>query len=168
MAGDSYRLFLCARCRAVVTLCSDCDRFHRYCSKACSDEARREDLRDAGKRYRATEKGKANGRERSRRKRERDRISVTHQSSPISPPEGEASESREAVIVAAVAAAIPDVKEEEVDAISSVRTVEEPVLRCTICKRPLPPFARRGFLPFPRRSHRRGARPRLFAYAPSG
>jgi len=34
------RLFLCARCRCQVLLCSHCDRGQRYCTPACSRQAR--------------------------------------------------------------------------------------------------------------------------------
>ena len=34
------RLFLCARCRTQVLLCSHCDRGQRYCTPACSRQAR--------------------------------------------------------------------------------------------------------------------------------
>jgi hypothetical protein len=53
-----YRLFLCARCRRQVALCSDCDRGHRYCSAACSRTRRRESVRAAGRRYQATPEGR--------------------------------------------------------------------------------------------------------------
>ena len=45
------RLFLCARCRSAVTICSHCDRGQRYCSADCSRLARSCAQRAAAKRY---------------------------------------------------------------------------------------------------------------------
>ena len=47
----SARLFLCARCRDQVLLCSHCDRGQRYCSRACSFACRRERRRQTARRY---------------------------------------------------------------------------------------------------------------------
>ena len=38
----TYRLFCCGLCGALILICRRCDCGHRYCSKACSQEARRE------------------------------------------------------------------------------------------------------------------------------
>jgi hypothetical protein len=32
---QTARLYLCARCRVQVVLCSHCDRGNRYCNRAC-------------------------------------------------------------------------------------------------------------------------------------
>lgn len=72
------RFFLCLRCRAQVVVCSCCDRGHIYCSN-CSPQARRCAQRQAGRRYQASERGRATHRERSRRYRARQRR-VTHHS----------------------------------------------------------------------------------------
>jgi len=40
---SSARLFNCARCRRQVVICSHCDRGNIYCSKRCSQTARREE-----------------------------------------------------------------------------------------------------------------------------
>ena len=45
---DDARLFLCARCRCQVLICSRCDRGQQYCGARCSGLARRESLRGAG------------------------------------------------------------------------------------------------------------------------
>ena len=34
--GIPGRRYLCARCRKAVTICSHCDRGHRYCGEGCA------------------------------------------------------------------------------------------------------------------------------------
>lgn len=75
------RFFLCARCRAQVLICSGCDRGQIYCTQACSAAARRASLREAGRRYQASRRGRITHAARARRYRER-RNKVTHQGSP--------------------------------------------------------------------------------------
>ena len=53
----SARLFLCARCRDQVLLCSHCDRGQQYCSRACSSASRRERRRNAAERYQSSRRG---------------------------------------------------------------------------------------------------------------
>jgi hypothetical protein len=53
----SARLFLCERCRSLVLICSCCDRGQIYCVD-CAEDARRQSVRAAGKRYQATRKGR--------------------------------------------------------------------------------------------------------------
>ena len=64
---DDARLFLCARCRRQVLICSRCDRGQRYCGARCSGPARRESLRAAGRRYQQTRRGRHCHAERQRR-----------------------------------------------------------------------------------------------------
>jgi len=52
------RLFLCARCRDQVLLCSQCDRGQQYCSRACSSLSRRERRREAARRYQSSRGGR--------------------------------------------------------------------------------------------------------------
>lgn len=54
----SARLFLCARCRDQVLLCSQCDRGQQYCSRACAGASRRERRRDAAERYQSSRCGR--------------------------------------------------------------------------------------------------------------
>lgn len=75
------RLFLCARCRAQVLICSHCDRGQRYCADGCAWEARRRSQREAGRRYQRSRDGRFACAERNRRYRARRKI-VTHQGSP--------------------------------------------------------------------------------------
>ena len=56
--GRSARLFLCARCRDQVLLCSHCDRGQQYCSRACSSTSRRERRREAAQRYQSSRRGR--------------------------------------------------------------------------------------------------------------
>ena len=76
------RLYLCARCRRQVVICSPCDRGQRYCGKDCAGTARDESLRAAGRRYQHTRRGRHRHAERQRRYRRRQREKVTHQGSP--------------------------------------------------------------------------------------
>jgi hypothetical protein len=78
------RLFLCARCRTQVLVCGCCDRGQIYCADGCAREARREAHRAAGRRYRASFRGRLNHATRSERRRVRQK-NVTHQGSPPPP-----------------------------------------------------------------------------------
>ena len=80
-SDQTGRLFLCARCRAQVLICSHCDRGHRYCAEGCSWQARRQSQREAGRRYERTRDGRFARAERNRRYRKRIKIE-THQGSP--------------------------------------------------------------------------------------
>ena len=68
---DDARLFLCARCRRQVLICSRCDRGQQYCGARCSGLARRESLRAAGRRYQHSRRGRHCHAERQRRYRHR-------------------------------------------------------------------------------------------------
>jgi hypothetical protein len=78
------RLFLCARCRIQVLICSCCDRGQIYCVGGCAREARREAQRAAGRRYQACSRGRMNHARRSKRWRVQQK-NVTHQGSPPPP-----------------------------------------------------------------------------------
>ena len=52
------RLFLCARCRDQVLLCSHCDRGQQYCGRACASLSRRERRRETAKRYQSSRGGR--------------------------------------------------------------------------------------------------------------
>jgi hypothetical protein len=75
------RMFLCAEpgCRVQVVICSDCDRGHIYCAE-CAPRARHRSLREAGRRYQVSSRGRIKHAARSRRWRER-RNNVTHHGS---------------------------------------------------------------------------------------
>lgn len=89
----SARLFLCARCRDQVLLCSDCDHGQQYCSRSCASISRSERRHEAAKRYQRSPRGRLKHAARSacwrRRRRSmrkdatsRDIDKVTHQGCP--------------------------------------------------------------------------------------
>lgn len=78
---SSGRFFLCARCRAQVLVCSDCDRGQIYCAGDCAPTMRRESIRQEGRRYQRSRRGRFKHAERMRRYRARQE-NVTHQGSP--------------------------------------------------------------------------------------
>jgi hypothetical protein len=69
----SARLFLCARCRDQVLLCSHCDRGQQYCGRACSSLSRRERRRETAERYQGSRGGQLKHAARSARWRQRRR-----------------------------------------------------------------------------------------------
>lgn len=69
----SARLFLCARCRDQVVLCSHCDRGQLYCSRACSFARRHERRRESAQRYQSSQAGRLKHAARSACWRERRR-----------------------------------------------------------------------------------------------
>jgi len=92
----SARLFLCARCRDQVLLCSHCDRGQQYCSRACASVSRRERRRETAERYQRSRGGQLKHAARSARWRQRRRSlrqasacmgidKVTHQGCPDAP-----------------------------------------------------------------------------------
>ena len=74
----SCRLFLCGRCRSRVLVCRDCDRGQIYCFGTCAQDARRENQREARRRYQATPRGRAMHAARSRRYRARGQCVTDH------------------------------------------------------------------------------------------
>ena len=74
------RRYLCVRCRIAVLICSRCDRGQRYCADGCARQARLSSMRQAGRRYQASRRGRHKHAERQRRYRER-KVKVTHQGS---------------------------------------------------------------------------------------
>jgi hypothetical protein len=134
------RLFVCARCREQVVLCSHCDRGQRYCGRACSGTARREAQRAAAQRYQRTRAGRLAHADRSRRWRQRQRELaaidaggpahfVTHQGWQAKVP------------------AAPLTVSEPGHA-ASVIALDAPMLgaRCRRCAAPLSPWVRQGFV----------------------
>jgi len=84
------RLYLCARCRIQVVLCSRCDRGNRYCGRPCRHQAREDARRQTAQRYQRSWRGRIAHAQRSRRWRQRraaaagggdDAHNVTHQGS---------------------------------------------------------------------------------------
>ena len=127
---SSARLFICARCRCQVAICSHCDRGNIYCGKRCSETARRQSRREASRRYRRTRRGRLAHAERQRRYRQRRTKKVTHQGSPpVLPDATLPAESRTSAWRSAVPAAVPG------DGI-----------RCHLCGRECSDFVRQSFL----------------------
>jgi hypothetical protein len=126
----SARLFLCGRCRRQVIICRCCDRGQVYCAGGCSRQARRQSLRDAGRRYERTRSGRQKHADRSRRYRARREI-VTHQGSPPPPADG---------VVPIGAMAIPR------DDALPIAPFRRPTTHCHWCGRPCLPELRQGFL----------------------
>jgi hypothetical protein len=65
------RLYLCARCRIQVVVCSRCDRGNRYCGRACWRQAREGARREAASRYQRSQRGRMAHAARARRWRQR-------------------------------------------------------------------------------------------------
>ena len=91
------RRFVCARCRATVLVCSQCDRGQIYCASGCAAAARGERQRDAAQRYQHSRRGRFKHAARTLRWRERQAVlaslaatssaqSVTHQGCPPTAP----------------------------------------------------------------------------------
>ena len=82
----SRRFFHCLRCRCQAHICTRCDRGQVYCS-GCGKAARADKMREAGRRYQASRKGRAAHAARAalyraRRRDGRTQDKVTHQGSP--------------------------------------------------------------------------------------
>jgi hypothetical protein len=147
------RLFLCARCRIQVLLCSHCDRGQRYCTAACARQARDAAQRDAARRYQRSRRGRMAHAARTRRWRSRRLAcrgganSVTHQGS------------QAGVIAAPLAAWTHDTASLPLDATVAAVTPPQDAIDasaapcCVRCSAPLGTWVRQGFL-------RRG-RPRI-------
>jgi len=65
------RLYLCARCRVQVVLCSRCDRGNRYCGTLCRRQSRQEARSQTAQRYQRSWHGRIAHAQRSRRWRQR-------------------------------------------------------------------------------------------------
>jgi hypothetical protein len=68
---DSFRMFLCVRCRSQALVCRRCDRGQIYCTPSCAHDARRDHQREARRRHQATPRGRAMHAERNRQYRAR-------------------------------------------------------------------------------------------------
>ena len=147
----SARMFLCARCRDQVLVCSDCDRGQRYCTRTCSGLVRRAARRDAARRYQRSRGGRVAHAARSRRWRIRQhRVQaettccegvniVTHQGSidaPADAPLGTCTSDSTAPNVTA------DAGFSEGVSVASVVAAG----RCRRCGAALTPWVRQGFL----------------------
>ena len=142
------RLFLCARCRDQVLLCSHCDRGQRYCSAACSRQARESAQREAARRYQRSRRGRMAHAARARRWRTRHRSDaemVTHQGSRVSPTDASLVACMDITTDTAIATAPGH---DEADSSAGVTQMEAALagLRCRRCEQALMPWVRQGFL----------------------
>ena len=124
------RTYLCVSCYQRAIICSQCDRGQIYCSRDCASRVRHSRLREAGRRYQATDRGRRLHAERSRRYRERNQH-VTHQGSA---PEATARE----IIVTDVVLAVPSSKQ--------TRSAGNKVHYCHFCGCSASEFVRQRFL----------------------
>ena len=148
----SARLFLCARCRDQVLLCSHCDRGQQYCSRACSSTSRRERRREAAERYQSSQRGRrrhaartACWRRRRRSLRQRapcDNDKVTHQGCP----DGAAQASLLACDTPSACEAIALIGSVPENALAAADAVPFAALTCRRCAQPLLPHVRLGYL----------------------
>lgn len=81
VADRILRQFACTRCQVITLVCGPCDCGRVLC-QTCASLSRLQRGREAGKRYRATDKGRLSARLRQRRCRDRKRRDVTHGASP--------------------------------------------------------------------------------------
>jgi hypothetical protein len=77
--GDSGRMYLCGRCRGRAVICRSCDRGNLYCSRSCSDGARREKQKEARGRYQQSREGRSRHAQAQQRYRDRKKQKVTYQ-----------------------------------------------------------------------------------------
>ena len=137
---EAGRLFVCARCRTQVVLCSRCDRGNVYCGRACSQVARRTSMHEAGRRYQASRAGRFAHAQRACRYRARHK-NVTHQGSATTGPDD--------LLPAETTPARP-VPRSDIEPGETTRNT--PVPRCSRCGAPRAQAVRQ------RRLHRRRSR----------
>ena len=126
----SARLFNCARCHHLVTICRYCDRGNMYCGGACAHEARKESRRRSRDLYQSSRRGRAANAQRQKRFRQRQQEKVTHQGSTLYSPD--------------------DLLFVEPDKHSMCHSAENALLEagiyCHFCQRACDPFLRHRFL----------------------
>ena len=149
----SSRLFLCARCRDQVLLCSHCDHGQRYCSRACSSRSRRERRREAAKRYQSSGGGQLKHAARTSRWRRRRRSlrqqhgschtdKVTHQGCL----DAAADASLLACDTPSACESPIDTESADDTVLASAGTVQFAALVCRRCAHLLLPHVRQGWL----------------------
>ncbi len=152
-----HRLYACARCGRLVQLCTRCDRGNLYCFQGCADQARRDSLGRAGRRYQDTPAGRANHAARQQRYLQRKDAKMTHQGSPEAPEPTSSTPPMTEHPTGMETPCDPSQAQPQ-QAAPSPATAPAPQHplprrppRCDHCGAPLGPFARRRFL----RRHRR-------------
>jgi hypothetical protein len=149
----SARLFLCARCRDQVLLCSHCDHGQQYCGRACASASRRERRREAAERYQGSRLGRLRHAARTARWRRRRRTlrqrgamcgtdKVTHQGCP----DGGAQASLLACDTPSACEPIAPIGSAHDSTPTTAGVVCFAALICRCCARPLLPHVRQGYL----------------------
>jgi hypothetical protein len=149
----SARLFLCARCRDQVLLCSHCDRGQQYCSRACSSMRRRERRRETAERYQSSRRGQLKHAARTARWRDRRRSlrrdstrgsidKVTHQGCL----DAGADASLLGCDTPSACEPIIDTESTNDTALASAEAAPFAALRCRRCAQLLLPHVRLGYL----------------------
>jgi hypothetical protein len=126
----SARLYNCAGCNVLASICSHCDRNNIYCGPTCSRAARIQSRSLASQRYQKTLRGRHKHAERQRRYRERQKNKVTHHTFPVLP-----------------SRVVLPVKPNE--------RISEPMKdfrHCHFCKRPVSLFLRRDYLRYAKKN----------------
>lgn len=149
---ESLRRFLCAGCGVGALICSVCDRGQRYCPGACARAAHTRSRREANRRYQRTPRGRLKSAERSRRYRDRRR--VTDQGSPPVPDRAvlsaSATEAQSETPAQTSAAKSCDLVQETTSRVAASGRSGIDAVRCMFCRRWCKPWIRYG--PFRRRS----------------
>jgi hypothetical protein len=146
------RRFLCDFCQCAVYICSWCDRGQRYCSRRCSQAARRRTWRESGRRYQQSRGGRRAHARRQATYRQRRAVrrcalclhpppgppgvskkKVTHQGSPRETSSG-------TVVACTRPTPTPDPTQ------PSIPPATGPDLRCAFCGAPCQPWVRHDFL----------------------
>ena len=148
LADHPARLFVCARCRVQVLLCSRCDRGQRYCGRACSRAARRQSLCAAASRYQRSWGGRIAHAARSRRWRQRCRERARDEATAVDDTalDGGVIDfvTHQGCLVPSADAPLP-LTDEHAAAVSG--DLASPLaVRCRRCAAPLAPWVRQGFL----------------------
>ena len=135
MNHDTYRLFLCGLCQTHVRICRCCDRGQRYCPGFCQQEARRESLRRANRRYQRTRRGAQLHAERQTAYVARLRKKMTDQGPPPEPT---------TAMLEIIASDRPDAAS-DTQPTGSLHHAKD-LLPCDFCGHLCAPFARRDFI----------------------
>jgi hypothetical protein len=148
---QTYRLYNCQRCAALVLICAACDCGQRYCAGDCAAICRQESVRRAGARYQRTSRGAHNHAIRQKRWRN-SHSKVTHQSFQSNP-------CASTVLVSSIVLERTDARERSeathsrqstrgmcVEWVQRTQSLESEVCaqspRCNFCHAPLPRLAR--------------------------
>jgi hypothetical protein len=143
---NSFRLFNCALCHTQTKLCRPCDRGNIYCSKGCAKKRRNHSLRDAGKKYQQTFKGRRKHADRQKRHRHQKKQKVTHQGTQDSPAHGFLeTATKQEVIQETYLQPQLGIDEVHQQVLLQVKPEAPDLVRCDMCGNWCGPFARQKF-----------------------